>query len=229
MAAGGRRPAAYRRVFAGTPGRFWAAFRPNGTATRRSTLSLRGITVCSPGFTRPAAIGLSSSGIAACSRSCSAPRWTPYCNGLNGRGWAGYDEAAGTGLLRHVYIRQAEATGEVMVCLVCTSGKLPQAKGLIAALQEAVPGLASLVVNVNRRATNVILGPDTFTLWGKDAITDELCGLRFRLSPQSFYQVNRRQAEELYRLAGEEAGLTGKETLLDLYCGTGTIGADHGG
>ena len=139
-------------------------------------------------------------------------------------GVAGYDEAAGTGLLRHVYIRQAEATGEVMVCLVCTSGKLPQAKGLIAALREAVPGLASLVVNVNRRATNVILGPDTFTLWGKDAITDELCGLRFRLSPQSFYQVNRRQAEELYRLAGEEAGLTGKETLLDLYCGTGTIG-----
>lgn len=139
-------------------------------------------------------------------------------------GVPGYDEAANTGLLRHVYIRQAEATGEVMVCLVCTSGKLPQTKELIAALREAVPGLASLVVNVNKRATNVILGENEFTLWGKDAIVDELCGLRFRLSPRSFYQVNRRQAEELYRLAGEEAGLTGKEILLDLYCGTGTIG-----
>lgn len=135
-----------------------------------------------------------------------------------------YEEATGKGLLRHVYIRQAEATGEVMVCLVCTSGKLPETARLIQDLRAAAPGLASVTVNLNRKATNVILGDAGFTLWGKEAITDELCGLRFRLSPRSFYQVNRRQAEQLYALAKEAAGLTGKETLLDLYCGTGTIG-----
>lgn len=139
-------------------------------------------------------------------------------------GAAGYDEAVRTGLLRHLYIRQAEATGEVMVCLVCTSGKVPDADQLVDALREGVPGLASVMVNINREDTNVILGGSEFVLWGKDHITDELCGLRFRLSPRSFYQVNRRQAERLYQLAAREASLTGTETLLDLYCGTGTIG-----
>lgn len=135
-----------------------------------------------------------------------------------------YDEESGQGLLRHVYIRQARATGEIMVCLVCTSGKLPDTKGLVSALRERAPGLATVVVNINRRDTNVILGEETFPLWGPGTITDELCGLRFRLSPHSFYQVNREQAERLYALAAEAAALTGKETLLDLYCGTGTIG-----
>lgn len=139
-------------------------------------------------------------------------------------GVSGYDETVRTGLLRHLYIRQAEATGEVMVCLVCTSGKIPAPDSLVDALKEGVPGLASVMVNINREDTNVILGGNEFVLWGKDHITDELCGLRFRLSPRSFYQVNRRQAERLYRLAAEEAALTGTETLLDLYCGTGTIG-----
>lgn len=140
-------------------------------------------------------------------------------------GAAGYDETARTGLLRHLYIRQAEATGEVMVCLVCTSGKVPDADLLVDALREGVPGLASVMVNINREDTNVILGGNEFVLWGKDHITDELCGLRFRLSPRSFYQVNRRQAERLYQLArpGSLAD-PGTETLLDLYCGTGTIG-----
>ena len=97
-------------------------------------------------------------------------------------------------------------------------------QGLVSALRERAPGLATVVVNINRRDTNVILGEETFPLWGPGTITDELCGLRFRLSPHSFYQVNREQAERLYALAAEAAALTGKETLLDLYCGTGTIG-----
>lgn len=135
---------------------------------------------------------------------------------------AAYDETARTGLVRHVYLRQA--SGEVMVCLVCTSGKLPQPAELVALLREAVPELASVMVNINRADTNVVLGEQTFVLYGRPTITDTLCGLRFRLSPQSFYQVNRPQAERLYVLAAEAAGLTGEETLLDLYCGTGTIG-----
>ncbi len=135
-----------------------------------------------------------------------------------------YDEERHTGLVRHVYIRQAAVTGEMMVCLVCTSGKLPATQELILALQQAAPALVSLCVNINPRRTNVILGEEGYTLWGVDAIVDELCGLRFRLSPHSFYQVNHAQTEKLYRLAAQAAALTGKETLLDLYCGTGTIG-----
>ncbi|MCI8554854.1 MAG: 23S rRNA (uracil(1939)-C(5))-methyltransferase RlmD [Clostridiales bacterium] len=147
-------------------------------------------------------------------------------------GLPAYDEKEGSGVLRHIYLRLAEATGEMMVCLVCTSGKLPDTRLLTSRLIEKVPGLASVTVNINREDTNVVLGPDTFTLWGKEAITDELCGLRFRLSPRSFYQVNRPQAEKLYSLAAQAAGLTGQETVLDLYCGTGTIGlsmAAHAG
>ena len=135
-----------------------------------------------------------------------------------------YDEEAHRGLVRHIYIRQGAVTGQLMVCLVCTSGKLPAVPALIEGVQAAAPELASLSVNVNPHRTNVILGEKGFTLWGADAIEDELCGLQFRLSPHSFYQVNHAQTERLYRLAAEAAALTGEETLLDLYCGTGTIG-----
>jgi len=135
-----------------------------------------------------------------------------------------YDEKTGEGLLRHIYIRLGEATGELMVCLVCTSGKLPQSRLLVEELRAAAPGLVSVVINLQKRDTNVILGEEEYTLWGKDYITDKLCGLTFRLSPRSFYQVNRSQAERLYGLAAEAAALTGRETVLDLYCGTGTIG-----
>ncbi len=135
-----------------------------------------------------------------------------------------YDESTGKGILRHLYLRQAQVTGEIMVCLVCTSGKLPRSRELIKRLREEVPGLASVIVNLNPDRTNVVLGRDSYVLWGRETITDQLCGLRFRLSPRSFYQVNHAQAERLYALAAQEAALTGKETLLDLYCGTGTIG-----
>lgn len=135
-----------------------------------------------------------------------------------------YDEETNTGFLRHVYIRQGTVTGEMMVCLVCKNGKVPAADALIVAVRNAAPTLASLVVNINPHRTNVILGDSGYTLWGSDTIEDALCGLRFRLSPHSFYQVNHAQTERLYALAAEAAGLTGAEILLDLYCGTGTIG-----
>lgn len=133
-----------------------------------------------------------------------------------------YEEQTGKGLVRHIYLRQAAATGELMVCLVCTSGKLPQVPRLVERLKSV--GASCICVNINRRDTNVILGDTTFSLYGGTGITDELCGLRFRLSPQSFYQVNRDQAEVLYTLAARAAALTKEDTLLDLYCGTGTIG-----
>lgn len=135
-----------------------------------------------------------------------------------------YDENTGRGLLRHIYIREGAASGQLMVCLVCTSGKLPQTPLLIDMLKEAVPTLTSLMVNLNKRDTNVVLGESSFVLYGEDHIVDRLCGLNFRLSPLSFYQVNAPQAERLYDLARQAAALTGNEVLLDLYCGTGTIG-----
>lgn len=135
-----------------------------------------------------------------------------------------YDESTGKGKLRHLYLRQAGATGEVMVCVVVNGNGVHDEAELARMLREKVPGLASVLINVNREKTNVVLGSKCRTVWGKDHITDVLCGLTFDISPLSFYQVNRDQAERLYALAGEYAGLTGGETLLDLYCGTGTIG-----
>ncbi len=139
-------------------------------------------------------------------------------------GVSAYDEERHTGLVRHIYIRQGTVTRQMMVCLVCTSGKVPQTDALVEMARAAAPELTSLVININPDKTNVILGRNGYTIWGEDAIEDVLCGLRFRLSPHSFYQVNHAQTERLYGLAAEFAGLTGNETLLDLYCGTGTIG-----
>lgn len=135
-----------------------------------------------------------------------------------------YDETTYKGLVRHIYIREGAVSEQMMVCLVCTSGKIPAVSALVDAVRVAAPKLKSLVVNINFARTNVILGDGGFTLWGEDAIEDELCGLRFRLSPHSFYQVNHAQTEKLYALAADAAALTGQEILLDLYCGTGTIG-----
>jgi len=143
---------------------------------------------------------------------------------MDENGVAAYNEENHTGLVRHVYIRQGAVTGQMMVCLVCTSGKLPAVPDLTRRVREAAPALTCLCVNINPHRTNVILGERGYTLWGEDAIEDVLCGLRFRLSPHSFYQVNHAQTEKLYALAAEAAGLTGGEVLLDLYCGTGTIG-----
>ena len=134
-----------------------------------------------------------------------------------------YNEADGTGLLRHVYIRKAAATGQIMVCAVANGETLPETDDLIERL-KTVNGVASIILNINRDKTNVVLGKECRTLWGSDFITDELCGLKFNLSALSFYQVNHDGAEVLYGKAKEYASLTGGETLVDLYCGTGTIG-----
>lgn len=135
-----------------------------------------------------------------------------------------YNGSTGRGALRHLFLRKAEATGEVMACVVVNGNGVHNEPELAALLQRKVPGLASVAVNSNREKTNVILGRKCRTVWGSDFITDRLCGLSFRISPLSFYQVNPRQAERLYGLAGQYAGLTGREAVLDLYCGTGTIG-----
>ena len=136
---------------------------------------------------------------------------------------APYDETTHKGLLRHIFVRNAEATGQVLVCLVLTEDRVPKKERLLALLKERVEGLASVAVNIQPKRGNAVLGDVTRVLWGAEAIEDILCGLRFRISPRSFYQVNRRQAEKLYEKALELAELHGTETVLDLYCGTGTI------
>lgn len=135
-----------------------------------------------------------------------------------------YDEQTGKGKVRHLYIRCGEVSGEVMVCLVVNSERLPHAAEYVEGLLKVCPQVVSVVLNINREQNNVILGQKCITLYGKDTIEDTLCDVRFELSPLSFYQVNRQAAEKLYRLAAEMAQFEGNELLIDLYCGAGTIG-----
>lgn len=139
-----------------------------------------------------------------------------------------YDEGTHTGLVRHLYLR-VNAAGEVLVCLLVNGKALPKEDALVDALRAAEPKLTGAILGVNQAKSNVILGSSYRTLWGRDYLIDTLCGLRFKLSVPSFFQVNRPQAEVLYGLAGDFAALTGTETLLDLYCGTGTIGLTMAG
>lgn len=134
------------------------------------------------------------------------------------------DEKTGRGLLRHIYFRKGFATGEIMACAVINGDELPNPSLLTELLLDKVKGLASVAVNINKENTNVILGKKTKTIWGKEFIKDILLNKTFFISPQSFYQVNHDQCEKLYLKAKEFAGLTGGETLLDLYCGIGSIG-----
>lgn len=133
-----------------------------------------------------------------------------------------YEEKSGSGLIRHLYVR-TNSRGESLCCVVVNGKKLPAAEELTAALREADPGLVGLVLNENTKDTNVILGPKYRTLWGRDWLEEELCGLSFRLSVPSFFQINRAQTQRLYGVALDFAQLTGKELVLDLYCGIGTI------
>ena len=135
---------------------------------------------------------------------------------------AGYDEKTGRGLVRHLYIR-SNAAGESLVCVLVNGDKLPKEDRLVTLLRDACPKCAGIVLGTNTKKGNVILGDRYRTLWGSDRLEDTLCGKTFRLSVPSFYQVNRVQAERLYAKAIEFAGLTGQETVLDLYCGAGTI------
>ncbi|MCM1126282.1 MAG: 23S rRNA (uracil(1939)-C(5))-methyltransferase RlmD [Lachnospiraceae bacterium] len=135
-----------------------------------------------------------------------------------------YDEDTGYGLLRHVLVRTGYATGQIMVILVLRSPILPSKNNFVKALLKEHPEITTVVVNVNDRKTSMVLGDRQQVIYGPGCIEDELCGMRFKLSPKAFYQVNPVQAEKLYEKAIAYAGLTGKEQVLDAYCGTGTIG-----
>lgn len=133
-----------------------------------------------------------------------------------------YDETTGTGLARHLLIRFGHVTQEIMVCLVINGKKLPRWERLVEHLQE-INGITGILLNINEKNTNVILGIETVTLWGKDYITDFIGNVKYQISPLSFYQVNPVQTKKLYEMALKFAGLTGTETVWDLYCGIGTI------
>ena len=133
-----------------------------------------------------------------------------------------YEETEHRGLVRHIYVRRGAVSEQVLVCLAVNGRKLPHAAELIDELKK-VTGFTSLVLSVNTKKGNTILGDEFITLYGPGTIEDTLCGLTFRLSPRSFYQVNHHQAQRLYAAAIEQAGITKDDTVLDLYCGVGTI------
>ncbi len=140
-----------------------------------------------------------------------------------------YNELTGEGLIRHVLIRKGFATGEIMVCIIINGEQLLQEDNLVEALRK-VHGMTSISININKANTNVIMGKTSRTIWGQDTISDvihmqdiEQAGITFAISPLSFYQVNPVQTEKLYSIALDYAGLTGTETVWDLYCGIGTI------
>ena len=135
-----------------------------------------------------------------------------------------YDEDTGYGLLRHVLVRRGFATGQVMAVLVLSSPILPSKNNFVKALRKEHPEITTVVLNVNDKKTSMVLGERDIVLYGKGYIEDILCGCTFRISPQSFYQVNPVQTERLYQTAMDYAELTGKERVIDAYCGIGTIG-----
>ena len=133
-----------------------------------------------------------------------------------------YDEETKKGLLRHIYVRRGAVSGQILVCLVTNGRQIPKQGDLLNRL-KAIPGFTALVLSVNTKAGNAVLGDEFITLYGPGYIEDTLCGLVFRLSPRSFYQVNHDQAERLYQTAITQAEITKADTVLDLYCGVGTI------
>lgn len=133
-----------------------------------------------------------------------------------------YDEVAHKGLLRHIYVRRGAVSGQILVCLVINGRSMPKVHELTCRLKK-IPGFTTLVLSVNTRKGNAVLGDEFITIHGPGYIEDTLCGLNFRLSPRSFYQVNHHQAQRLYEAAITQAEITKEDTVLDLYCGVGTI------
>ena len=133
-----------------------------------------------------------------------------------------YDETTGKGLLRHIYVRRGPVSGQILVCLVTNGDCLPRQEQLIEKL-KTVPGFTTLVLSVNTKKGNAVLGEKFITLYGPGYIEDTMCGLSFRLSARSFYQVNHHQAQRLYDAAIRQAEITKEDLVLDLYCGVGTI------
>lgn len=143
---------------------------------------------------------------------------------MNENGVAAYDEATHRGLVRHVYVRCAVNTPDAVAAIVAAGGFGAKTQKLVEHLKTDCPELSGIVLNVNKTAGNTVLAGSFYTLWGRDTVNDSLCGVSYELSPQAFYQINPPQAERLYRKAAEYAALTGSETVLDMYCGAGTIG-----
>lgn len=135
-----------------------------------------------------------------------------------------HNEDTGYGLLRHVMIRTARKTGQIMVVMVTASPVFPSKNNFVKALRDIHPEITTVVQNINQKHTSMVLGDRNQVMYGKGFIEDVLCGKRFRISPNSFYQVNPEQTEKLYMKAIEFAGLSGNEVVLDAYCGIGTIG-----
>lgn len=135
-----------------------------------------------------------------------------------------YNEKSGYGLVRHIMVRTGYHTGQIMVILIMSSNIFPGSKNFVKALREKYPQITTIVQNVNDKDTTFVLGERDIVLYGKGYIEDSICGKTFKISPQSFYQVNPAQTEVLYRTAIDLARLTGKEKVIDAYCGTGTIG-----
>lgn len=135
-----------------------------------------------------------------------------------------YDENRNRGLLRHVLIRRAIVTDQTMVVLVCNDNVFKGSKNFCNELIKSFPSIKTVVLNINKRKTSIVLGNEEKILYGKGFIVDELCGLKFKISPKSFYQINHHQCERLYGKALELLNLSGKETIIDAYCGIGTIG-----
>ena len=133
-----------------------------------------------------------------------------------------YNETAHKGLLRHIYVRRGAVSKQILVCLIVNGHHIPRTRELIESLRK-IPGFTTLVLGVNTKKGNAILGDEFITLYGQGFIEDTLCGLNFRLSPRSFYQVNHGQAQRLYEAAIKQAEITKKDLVLDLYCGVGTI------
>ena len=133
-----------------------------------------------------------------------------------------YDETAHKGLLRHIYVRRGAVSGQILVCLVINGRSIPKVHELVARLKK-IDGFTTLVLSVNTKKGNAVLGDEFITIHGPGYIEDTLCGLNFRLSPRSFYQVNHHQAQRLYEAAISQAQITKNDTVLDLYCGVGTI------
>ncbi|WP_455660558.1 23S rRNA (uracil(1939)-C(5))-methyltransferase RlmD, partial [Pradoshia sp.] len=134
-----------------------------------------------------------------------------------------YNEKQHKGTLRHIMVRTGQVTGELMVVLVTRTPDIANRRKIVEEIVEAVPGITSIIQNVNTKRTNVILGDQTITLWGADVISDYIGDIKFEISPRSFYQVNPAQTKVLYDKTLEYAGLSGNETVIDAYCGIGTI------
>ena len=135
-----------------------------------------------------------------------------------------YDEESGKGLLRHIYLRRGEVSGEILLTIVINGDSIPYSDELVSSVCECTPSVVGILINKNKKSTNVVLGDEYEVLYGRDYIYDTLAGVELKIAPSAFYQVNHASAELLYSKARELAELDGEDTLLDLYCGTGSIG-----